>query len=995
MRYQKINNIAGWVVFGVATLVYFLTVEPTASFWDCGEFIAVSYKLEVPHPPGAPFFLLVGRIFSMFAGGDVEKVAYWINISSVLFSGFTILFLFWSITTLAHKIMGIKNGSGSNQENMRIILGGIIGSFAYTFSDSFWFSAVEAEVYAMSSFFTAFVVWAFLKWELIEDEQKANRWLIMIAYTIGLSIGVHLLNLVTIPALALLIYFKKRQKKTTLKGMLATFAIGGVILVVIMEGIIPGLPSIAGKIEVFFVNSLGFPFYSGAIFFVILFLGAILFGILYSIKSNNPIANTIMLSFTFIIIGYSCYTLVLIRSNYNTPIDENNPENLISFVSYLKREQYGSRPLFYGNYYDAELIDQKRGAAVYAKVTKKSPEEKDRYEIVDYKLEQKYDPKRSTILPRMYVSGSDAEYRQIVGLKEGESPSFSHNIIYLFKHQIGHMYMRYFMWNFAGRESDIQNAGWVTPLDALKKLPEELKKNKARNNYLMIPFLLGIIGLFYHQKKDKRTFSVVMMLFLMTGLILIGYLNPPPVEPRERDYIYVGSFYFFALWIGFSVLAISEFLSKFFKNKYTPIVVSLFLTAPCPILMAKENWDDHNRSHRYFSVDSAKNFLASCAPNAILFTGGDNDTFPLWYVQEVEGFRTDVRVVVLSYFNTDWYIEQMYRDAYLSKPFPFSLDPLNYRQGGPNDFVVVQEMESLKNNSISLTQYLKLVKENHPAILVTNSISSYNSIPTKQVFVDVDTADVRKKNIVPAYLQEMVADKFSINISGRILEKKDLAILDIINTNKWERPIYFNLTSLSGIGLNLKGSVIQEGTVYRLLPLNVPSEKTTLVNPEVMYDNLINKCYWRGLQDPNVYLTEDYRNFVLNSRSVFNVLAEVLVQDNQKEKAKTVLLKSLEFMPDTSIMYDHFTLRLVSLLLEVDEREKAIKIAETMSKRADEMLIYFKDNTTMDPNEVQKNIIILNELSQMFKQIQENQLATKYEELFRKHYEVFQKRMEL
>ena len=497
-RFEKANNITGWLIFLVAVTVYALTVEPTASFWDCGEFIACSYKLEVPHPPGAPFFLLIGRIFSYLAGGNVHKVAYWINHVSVLTSGLTILFLFWSITLLARKILNIKSDDLSTYHAILILSAGVIGSLIYTFSDSFWFSSEEAEVYATSSFFTAFVFWAILKWELIEDESRANKWLILIFYMMGLSIGVHLMNLVTLPALGLIYYFKKYKPST--RGVITTLLISGFLILFITGFIIPGLPSIAGSMEIFFVNSIGLPFYSGIITFIVLFLGILIYGIYYTQKKSMVIFNTMLLGFTFILIGYSSYTQVLIRSNYDPPIDENDPGNIVSFVSYLKREQYGSRPLLYGQYFDAEVVDQKKGAPIYVKG-------KDKYEISDYKVEYVYDPKRETILPRAYSSQDNhvQEYRRWMGLGPNQKPDFIDNIEFMFRYQLGYMYMRYFMWNFAGRESDIQGADWLRPWDSSKDVPKQLRENKGRNQYFMLPLLLGLLGLIYNYRKKPAS----------------------------------------------------------------------------------------------------------------------------------------------------------------------------------------------------------------------------------------------------------------------------------------------------------------------------------------------------------------------------------------------------------------------------------------------------------------------------------------------------------
>jgi len=972
-NYQKINIILGWVVFAFSTIVFLLTVEPTASYWDCGEFIACASNLEVPHPPGAPFFLLVGRIFSMLAFGDETKIAYWINIISVLSSSFTVLFLFWSITHLSKKILTKSDEVLGLDKTILIFGAGLVGAIAYNFTDSFWFSAVEAEVYAMSSFFTAFVFWAILKWENIEEQSQANKWLILIAYIIGLSIGIHLLNLVTIPALALIVYFKKTDK-ITIKGILLTMVISGAIIIGIMNGIITGLPILAGKFEIFFINSIGLPFGSGVVIFIVLFLAAIVFGIIYSIKKDKVVLNTVLLSASFVLIGYSSYALVPIRSNANPPIDENNPEELLSFISYLKREQYGNRPLFKGQYFTAQVVDQKRGEPIYERG-------EDKYEIRDYKVEYVYDPDQTTILPRMYSQSGNhpRRYREITGLRKNEDPTFADNLEFMFKRQLGHMYFRYFMWNFSGRESDIQDAGWVGISDAFEEVPTMVEENKGRNIYFMLPLILGILGLIFNYKHDIKNFWVILLLFFLTGAALVLYLNSPPVEPRERDYIYVGSFYAFSIWIGFGVLFLYELLIKALKNARASVILAIVIGMTIPGILAAENWDDHDRSNRYFSVDSAKNYLSSCAPNAIIFTGGDNDTFPLWYVQEVEGFRTDVRVIVLSYFNTDWYIEQMMRQAYESEPLKFNLSLKDYVQGGPNDYLPV--VEKIKG-AIDAEQFIKLIKQGNPRLRVR----SYNSVPSKTFYLNVDTAKVKDMGIIPDHLQDELVSRMRIGVKGRGLEKKDLAILDFIAANDWERPIYFNNTSLSNTKLDIQKYVVQEGLTYRLLPVKSNDE----VNYNVMFDNIMNKFKWRGLDNPNVYNSVDYRSFVLNHRATINTLAQKLITEGENEKARELLLMSHEKMPHEAIPYDYFVVQQVSMLNKLGEEELANRIADIMGKQADEMLTFISENSINDTRQIQSNLVVLNELSKAYKQKGENEKALEYENLFKKHYGLIQ-----
>jgi len=968
MNFQKTNNITGWITFAIALITYWLTFEETASYWDVGEFIAVAYKLEVPHPPGAPLFLLLGRLFSFLALGDVTKVAYWINFMSVLASAFTILFLFWSITLFGRKMVNINKSDSSTSAKTLLLMGaGFIGALAYTFSDSFWFSAVEAEVYAMSSFFTAFVVWAILKWDVIEDESKANRWLILIAYMMGLSIGVHMLNLVTIPALGLIYYFKKY--KPSRWGIAGALLLSFAIIIFINDFIVPGLPTLAGNFEVFFVNTIGLPFGSGVIVFSLIIIGSLVFGIRYSQINNKPILNTFLLSTTFILIGYCSYATIVIRSNFNPPINENAPRDVMTFVSYLKREQYGSRPLMFGPTFTSQPIDIKYGAPVYKKG-------KDKYEIADRKFEYVYD--NETFFPRAWSSDYADSYKNIIGLKEGQRPSFSQNIYFMFKHQIGYMFMRYFMWNYAGRESDEQGADWLGPNGWFEKIPTALAENGGRNNFFMIPFALGLIGMFFQFSRDTKNFAVVGLLFVMLGVAIVVYLNSPPVEPRERDYIYAGSTYAFAFWIGFSVIAIGETLGRYIKNLKASAIAAILIGASAPTLMAAEGWDDHNRSDRFFSVDSGKNYLASCAEDAILYTGGDNDTFMLWYAQEVEEYRQDMRVIVLSYFNTDWYIEQSMRKMNESEPIKYTLSLNDYRQGGPNDYLPFMD---LKLNAIDLKQYLDLLSKNHPQLRNDDR----NIVPSKILTLKVDKAKVLASGIIPEGMDSLVVDQMQLRVTGSGLEKKDLAMLDVLATNNWERPIYVNHTSLSQFKVDLTPYAIQEGNTSRILPIRNPNPRKEFVNAELSYDNLVNKCSYRGLDDPTIYYSEDYRNFVLNHRSAFNSVSQALIDNGDLEKARKALLFSIEKMADVAVPYDHTAAETVNLLFQVGEKEKALEIANIIGERANEMASYLIRKGSGLTIELRKNIYIIGELQSTLLENGESELATKFEEMYDRH----------
>ena len=966
MNFQKFNNIVGWVVFAVALGTYWLTIEETGSYWDCGEFIAASYRLQVPHPPGAPFFLLLGRMFSFLALEDTSQVGYWVNMMSVVSSAFTILFLFWSITLFGRKMMGTKAESLSDGQVWVLMGAGLIGSLAYTFSDSFWFSAVEAEVYAMSSFFTAFVVWGILKWDAMEDESQANRWLILMFYMMGLSIGVHMLNLVTLPAVGLIYYFKKY--KPTMWGIILTLGISGFLVVLISEIFVPGLPSIAGKFELTFVNNFGLFFGSGALVFLLILVGLLAWGIRYTHQNNKPILNTMILSVAFVLIGYGSYAMVIIRSNYETAINENAPKDVMSFVRYLKREQYGTRPLLFGPYFTSQIIGVERGAPAYQKG-------KDKYEPAESSISYQYDEEH--FLPRAWNEDHKATYADIIGLKEGEKPTFAQNMYFMFKHQIGWMYGRYFMWNFVGRESDEQDADWLGPKSWFKNMPDIVKNNHGRNNFFMIPFILGFLGMFFQIIKDSKNFLVIGLLFVMTGVAIVVYLNSPPVEPRERDYIYAGSYYAFAMWIGLAVVGIADAIFAVIKNLKTSAVIATLICLPAPALMAQQGWDDHNRRNRFFSVDSAANYLNSCAPNAIIYTGGDNDTFPLWYAQSVEGIRTDVRVIVLSYYQTDWYIGQSMNKYYESEPVKYTLSLNDYKQGGPNDGLRFVD-RGLK--AVDLKEYLNLISKSK-ALEEDGS----NTLPTKLFVLKVDTAAVLAKGLIPEELKPYLVSEMVIRVKGSYLYKSDLAILDALATANWERPIYLNNTSLSQIKMDLSPYVVQEGMAYRILPIRNPKPSKELVSSEVCYNNMVNKFKYRELDNPNVYYTSDYRNFVLNHRSALNQLTESLINEGKMEKALETVNFNLKTMPDAAIPMDPTYVGIgqdqgvIELLFRVGEKEKAVELAKKLGDRAIEVSDYYIREGYRNNEEQRKYLYYLGELQNILYRYGEEELAKKYE----------------
>ncbi len=980
-NFKRINDLTGWVVFAISLFVFSATVERTASFWDCGEFIACAYKLQVPHPPGAPIFLLLGRLFSLFAGSDKTQVAYWINMMSVVASALTILFMHWTIVLIGRKIYKKQFSELSMGEAITLLGAGVVGSLAYAFTDTFWFSAVEAEVYAMSSLFTALVVWAALKWEVVENEAEANRWLILIAYIVGLSIGIHLLNLVTVPALALLYYFKKYPNPTYKGGFIALFA-GLVILGIINSGVIPGIPSMAFQFELLFVNTFGLGYGTGVIVFLILFLGAIVYGILYSIKKEKVTLNVSLLALVFILIGYMSYNVAMIRSTYNPPINENDPSNILNYLKYLKREQYGERSLLYGPTYVAQVESVEKGAPVYKMKDGK-------YEVYDHKQKVIYSKDGQMLLPRVYSSQPNHVqlYEEYLGLAPGEKPTFGDNLRFMFTRQMGHMYMRYLLWNFVGRESDVQDAG-VIDYSYKGQLPDALAHNKARNNYYYLPLILGLLGFFLLYRKNEKDFLITVLMFLLTGLALVVYLNSPPVEPRERDYIYVGSFYFFGLWIGLGVMQLAEWFNLALKNLSTAGIAATVVSAVVPVILIQQNWDDHDRNHRYHQVDFAKNLLNSCAPNAILFTGGDNDTFPLWYVQEVEGFRTDVRVCNLSLLGTDWYIEQMKRKTYESQPLPISIPKDNLLEG-VNDQLLFYENPNVKAG-INLQEYMKLVKDNNDAIKVPlQDGTMINSVPSETMVLPINVDEVKKSGIVAKEFEAFLTDQISWNVGKNGLMKPELIQLDIIAQNAatgWKRPIYF-ATTLSGSSyLNMKEFMQMEGYAYRLMPFKVPEAKEGFVNSDLMYKNMTTKMAWRDLDNPNTYYHSDFYLEVpiVTARLSFIRLADQLIREGNKAKAKAALDYSMKVMPDKTIPYDQLSANYVSLYLAAGDKKTALQIAETMMTRNDKALDFYLENKRGGNTRAIQTALY--EMQLIVNSLKDNKLpeASKYEAMFAK-----------
>ena len=960
-RFKIANRITGWLVFLIAAVVYLLTIEPTTSFWDCGEFIATSYKLEVGHPPGAPLFMILARFFSLFTG-DVTNVAMMINAMSGLASAFTVLFLFWTITHLALKISG-KEDIEKPGNLIGIIGSGLVGALAFAFSDTFWFSAVEGEVYALSSLFTAFVFWAILKWENIADQKYSNRWLILITYLMGLSIGVHLLNLLAIPAIVFVIYFKKYQP--TRKGFFFALGISIVLIAVIMYGIIPGVVKIASWFELLFVNGFGLPYKSGAIFYSALIIGFIVWGIRYTHRKKKIIANTVLIGLTVIMIGYSSFTMIVIRSHANPPMDENNPETVFSLLHYLNREQYGARPLFKGQYYNAPVVDSKQPHTYRQKNGKY---------VKSYSLnpEYIYDDRFTTLFPRMWSPGQEhiEEYKkwaEIEGRKititgqDGEPeirhvPTFGENLKFFFRYQIGHMYLRYFMWNFAGKQNDIQGHGgilhgnWLSGINAIDEarlgdqdnLPAKYRDHKARNVYFMLPLLLGLIGMAFHYRRDLNDFWIVLLLFLMTGLAIVVYLNQYPLQPRERDYAYAGSFYAFSIWIGLGVLAIYNLFKKKIPAVASGVLATLITLGAVPGLMASENWDDHDRSDRYMARDFAYNYLNSCAPNAVLFTHGDNDTFPLWYAQEVEGIRTDVRVVNLSLLNTDWYIDQMKRKAYESEPIPFSLTSDQYEQGKRDVLYVFDRI----NDYVPVDKVIEFVGDDNPRTKIPlNNNERINYFPTNKFVLPVDTAKVVQNGTVRPEEANLVVPEIRWRTGKSRLYKSEMMILDLLAHNHWERPVYF--VSFSGDGdVGLRNYLQLDGFAYRLVPIKTKAQDylhTGRIDTDILYDKLVNKFKWGNMNDTSIWVdhTASRTVNVVRIRNKFNRLANALLEEGKRDSALTALDKSLDLMPHQIYPYDLFTLDLVENYYRAEAPERANALAKEFANITQEELGYY------------------------------------------------------
>ena len=1049
-QFKLIDTLMGWIAFAIAAFVYCSTIEPTASFWDCPEFITTAFKLEVGHPPGAPFFMLTGNLFSQFTD-DPTKVAMMVNIMSAMLSAACIMFLFWSISHLTRKLVGENGQIKTWGQGLTVELAAMTGAMAYTFSDTFWYSAVEGEVYAYSSLFTAVVFWLILKWEDNADKPGADRWLILIAYLTGLSIGVHLLNLLCLPALVLVWYYK-RNTNPNVKGSLMALLGSFVLVAVVLYGIVPGIVKVGGWFELLFVNKLDQPFNTGLIMYLLVLIATVLWAIWESTKQKSRLRmnlsfiasigmlgipfyghgissvvigvvamvvlyfvlnyakdgihwvsarlmNTTLLCLLMIMIGYSSYAVIVIRSEANPPMDQNSPEDVFTLGSYLARDQYGDSPLLYGQPYSAPVKMEVKGqyyvpaytegAPQYQRVEKKTEDEPDRYEIIDYK--KKYIYAYNMLFPRMHSDRHKNNYEEWMGGIEGKNVTIDHlgerktikvptmweNLYFFYSYQVNFMYWRYFMWNFAGRQNDIQGHGeyehgnWITGIPFLdnmrlgdqSKLPTELRENKGRNVFYCLPLLLGIIGLIWQVNKRISTkdgmvdegvkqFWVVFFLFFMTGLAIVLYLNQTPVQPRERDYAYAGSFYAFAIWIGLGVAAISDLLNKFvFKKHDTMGAVMSGLCLLVPVQMASQTWDDHDRSGRYTCRDFGQNYLMSLdegkAP--IIFTNGDNDTFPLWYCQETEGFRTDARVCNLSYLQTDWYIDQMKRPAYDSPAVPITWKRLQYVTGTREGISVrpgelERAIEILKDDPQAMRELLGENPYELSNIIdkwILNDDEVLQCFPTDSVVITIDKEAVRRSGMMIA--GDSIPDVMHISLKGkRAVYKNEMMIYEMLCRTNWERPMYVACTVGSDNYGSLGNNFVREGLADRITPFNTKESGMTM-DTERMYDNLMNKFRFGGLDNPDIYLDETVLRMCYTHRRLFATLAMQLMREGKEEKALEVVRYAKEVIPAETVSHNYMSgsMDLARVWLMHGEKQEAEGIVTDIATNACEYLDWY------------------------------------------------------
>jgi hypothetical protein len=1030
MNYNKINNLFGWVAFLIASVTYILTLEPSTSFWDCGEFIAFIFRLQVAHQPGAPLFTMLGKAFSLLSMGDNTKVAYFTNLGSALASSATILFLFWTITALAKKLL-VKAGTEITTANLILIIGsGLVGSLAYTFSDTFWFSAVESEVYAQSSLCTAVVFWAILKWEAHADEPGANKWIVFIAYIMGLSIGIHLLNLLVIPAIALVIYFRK-AKQVTASGTIWWFLGGIVAVAFVLWGVIQFTVKGAAFSDLFFVNTLGMGFGSGAISFFVLLTGLIVSGIYYTLKPTNiailitavcfvllafissgivgfVIAaivvalleyvvkirekrfalNSFLVCLAFILFGYSSFVMIVIRAKASPNLNNSDPQDAFALNGYLNRDQYGDTPLMYGQYFDSKVVDQKEGAKIYRRG-------KEKYEVAGKKITNIYD--RNTIFPRMFSEkpGHDRFYRQWTGLSDGQSPNIANNLSFFMSWQVTQMYTRYFLWNFAGRTNEMDgqtqaggiDGDWISGWNFKRPFPYSVTQSKSYNRLFFLPLILGLLGAVYHFKRRQKDAGIVGVLFFFTGLAIVLYLNQDPLQPRERDYAYAGSFYAFAIWIGLGVLFIAELLRKALSAQTAAVIATVVSLLAAPALMANQEWDDHDRSTKLTPHDMAYNYLNSCAPNAILFTYGDNDTYPLWYIQEVEGVRPDVRIVNLSLLGTDWYIRGMKQKMNESAPLPITM-PNEKFEAGIRDVIYFSDANI--QGSVDLKEVFDFITSDDDRMKAEmQSGEKTNYLPTKNFKLAVNPADVINSGTVPAAQASQLVPSIEWKYPGNYVTKDNLALIDILAHNNWKRPVYFAVTVGSENMMGLDRYLYNEGFAYRLLPLKADTTATPLeaTSSLKMYDNFMNKFKYGNMKTAKYLDHESITMFYPLITRMYMNLSDNLVKEGHSDLAKNLLKKYDEVMP-TFIPLQEVAVRKY-YLVETAYRTGETQLGNKIAGQIDDYLVNLLDysytmmqdgKTGTDSRDIQLSVSLLNGLVTLTKDYHQPVLNKKYAE---------------
>lgn len=1025
------NMILGWISFIIALVVYTLTLEPSVSLWDCGEFISASYRLQVVHPPGAPLFLMLGKFFTLFASPGTNEVAIAVNMLSAVASAATVMLTFWITVHFAKKIKQIGlNEDKVDLGNALVILGaGLVAALSVTFMDTFWFSAVEAEVYAASSCFMALAFWAILRWERVKDEKTSDRWLVFVAYVVGMGIGLHLLNLLVIPAIILYYFFNKYEYSRS--NLFKAAGIGLGTIAILQWIIIPKTPAIAAIFDRMFVNGFGLPFNSGVLFFMALIGGLTAFGLWYTRKNAKPIANLVLLCFAFIMLGFSSYSMIVIRSLADPAIDMNDPEDAHSLLSYINREQYGERPLVKGHYWNARLYDIEEGAMQYRKG-------ENGYEETKPKQVPVYEESYTTMFPRMsdvseksqlypLWAGMDEVHRGIENIdyqlrnnrnltpeKRQElqqekarlqrvKPTSGENMTFMFRYQIGWMYMRYFMWNFVGRQNDNQNidgnlldGNWLSGISFIdnmrlgpqEDLPDYLNYHKARNTYYFLPLILGILGLLAQYKQSKFDFYTVLVMFVFTGILVVVYLNQPPMEPRERDYTNVGSYQTFCIWIGLSVLFLADLLKKYLNAKTAAGVATALALLAAPVLMASENWDDHDRSDRYLGISFAKNYLESCDENAILFTNGDNDTYPLWYAQNVEGIRTDVRIINLSLLPTEWYSDALRRKVFESEPLPMSI-PAEKMVKGKREYIRFAENKALDQSKYyPLDDVLAWMTSDDNNKMTRNNIGEIaNYYPVKNFSVDIDSAAMVASGRLRPQDYPMIVDKMQWNIGRNGLSKGDIVVLDIIATNArtgWQRPIYWTTTTGSSVYLNLDKYLRHNGLTYELLPVEADRRFRGMDDMNLLYDNLMNKYVWGNMENGDMFLDDKATLVPKNLRSLFVQVADFYSRNNSHDSAVALVEECYRVMPESILPMDpRLKIASAEVYYRADMNEKGDKLLDEVGEDMGELVAYFKRFSGNKRDAVidmaRFYLSVLGDVSRTAESVKSDEIAKKYQ----------------